>query len=107
MKRVRRLCATASVVLAMCGSYAAAAPAQEQHPSFAPMCAEREVQVITLLEDLAGTDAVPSDTLGDAGLTRMQARTVCYQKRVAEAVAMYDGIIARLAPVLARAASQP
>jgi hypothetical protein len=82
---------------------APAIAADEQSTPFAPICAEREVQVITLLEDHARAQDTAADALGEAGLTRMEAQTTCYAGRVAEAVSLYDGIISGLGPVLMRA----
>jgi hypothetical protein len=79
------------------------AMAQERSPSFASICAQREVTVLTLLEDHGRVLDVSSDALGEAGLARMQAQTTCYQGRIAEAVSIYDGIVATLGPVLLRA----
>jgi hypothetical protein len=94
-----------SFVFAACAVYSAVgAKAHEQSMSLAPICAEREVQVITLLEDHGRAQDISSDTLGQAGLTRMQAQIACYQGRVAEAVLIYDGIVAELGPVIMRAA---
>src|SRR5262245_42279517 len=61
--------------------------------------ADREVQVSP-----AGRcgDAMPSDASGGARLAHSLAPTTCYQ-RIVGAVAIYDGIVARLAPILARA----
>jgi hypothetical protein len=105
MRTLGRLGATMSFVFAACAAYSApGAMAHEQSTSLAAICAEREVQVITLLEDHGRSQDIASDALGEAGLTRMQAQTACYQGRVAEAVAIYDGIVAKLGPVIVRAA---
>src|SRR5262245_36318718 len=95
-----RFAATMIFVLA---ANVAPAAADEQSMAFAPICAERDVQVITLLEDHGRVQDTAADALGDAGLTRMEAQTTCYAGRVAEAVSLYDGIIAGLGPVLRRA----
>jgi hypothetical protein len=105
MKTPRRVGATMSFVFAACVAYSAAgATAHEQSTSLASICAEREVQVITLLEDHGRSQDISSDALGEAGLARMQAQTACYQGRVAEAISIYDGIVAKLGPVIVRAA---
>ena len=104
MTMMKRFCMTMTFLLAAHGGGSAqAATTQEPRTSFALICAEREVQVITLLEDHADAQLLSSDTLGAAGLTRMEAQSTCYQGRIVEAVGIYDGIIARLGPALARA----
>jgi hypothetical protein len=97
---LRRLCATTGIILATCS--AASATGSEQDTTLAPICAEREVQVITLLEDHALAQDVASDKLGEAGLARLEAQMTCYQGRVAEAVSIYDRIIVELGTVIAR-----
>jgi hypothetical protein len=93
-----------SFVFAACAAYSVCAMAHEQSTPLAAICAEREVQVVTLLEDHGRSQDISSDVLGEAGLTRMQAQMACYQGRVAEAVLIYDGIVAKLGPVIVRAA---
>jgi hypothetical protein len=70
---------------------------------FARICAEREVQVITLIEDhgaamLSGPIG-GNETLGRAGLMLFEARGACYRGRVDEAIALYDTIVTMLGPV--------
>ena len=101
MRMPIRLATTMMFVLA--AHVAHATSAEEQRTSFAPICAERDVQVITLLEDHGRAQDVSVDALGEAGLRRMEAQTTCYGGRIAEAVSLYDGIIAGLGPVLVRA----
>ena len=97
---LRRLCTTTGIILATCS--VAVATGSEEDATLAPICAEREVQVITLLEDHALAQDVASDRLGEAGLARLEAQMTCYQGRVAEAVSIYDRIIVELGTVIAR-----
>jgi hypothetical protein len=100
---LRRLCATTGIIVATCAACSVAgATGSEQDTTLAPICAEREVQVITLLEDHALAQDVASDKLGEAGLARLDAQMTCYQGRVAEAVSIYDRIIVELGTVIAR-----
>jgi hypothetical protein len=62
-------------------------------------CALKEVKVITLIEDHGDAGDLPSDSLGDAGLAMLRARLACYEGRVGEALALYDGIL-NLGPVV-------
>lgn len=76
------------------------ATATEQTTSFAPICAEREVQVITLIDDHGDAQDIAPEKLAVAGQKMYQARAACSARRVSEALALYDGILA-LGPVLA------
>jgi hypothetical protein len=100
---LRRICAATGIIVVACaaGSIANSAGSEEDI-ALAPICAEREVQVITLLEDHALAQDVASDRLGEAGLARLEAQMTCYQGRVAEAVSIYDRIIVELGTVIAR-----
>jgi hypothetical protein len=73
---------------------------------FARVCSEREVTVITLIEDHGAAafiePSVGNETLSRAGLMLMEAREECYRGRVAEAVALYDKIATMLGPVSAQ-----
>ena len=75
---------------------------------FARVCSEREVTVITLIEDHGAAafiePSVGNETLSRAGLMLMEAREECYRGRVAEAVALYDKIATMLGPVSAQRA---
>jgi hypothetical protein len=73
---------------------------------FARVCSEREVTVITLIEDHGAAafiePSVGNETLSRAGLMLMEAREECYRGRVAEAIALYDKIATMLGPVSAQ-----
>jgi hypothetical protein len=100
---LRRLGATTGIIVATCAICSvASATGSEEDTTLALICAEREVQVITLLEDHALAQDVASDKLGEAGLARLEAQMTCYQGRVAEAVSLYDRIIVELGTVIAR-----
>ena len=73
--------------------------AQGQAGQFARECALKETTVITLIEDHGEAGDLPADSLGDAGLAMLRARLACYEGRVAEALALYDGILS-LGPVV-------
>jgi hypothetical protein len=61
-------------------------------PKLALVCAERDVAAITLIEERADSDAVPSENVHRAFTTQMQARDACAAGRVGEALALYDRI---------------
>jgi hypothetical protein len=60
--------------------------------SFARECAARDLQVLTLIEDHETTDAVAAERLGNATLSMMEARMLCYEGREVDAIALYDSI---------------
>ena len=60
---------------------------------FARECALKEITVMTLIEDHAAADDLPTDRLGNAGLTLLRARSTCYEGRVGEALALYESIL--------------
>jgi hypothetical protein len=88
----------AAVFACAAGSGAVAAP-DAPSGSFATVCALKETEVITLIEDHGETGDLPADRLVDAGLAMLGARLACYEGRVAEALALYDGILS-LGPVV-------
>jgi hypothetical protein len=97
---LHRIVSATGIIIATCA--ASNATGSEEDTALAPICAEREVQVITLLEDHALAQDVASDRLGEAGLARLDAQMTCYQGRVVEAVSKYDHIIVELGTVIAR-----
>jgi hypothetical protein len=96
--RVPRLLPWLASAVVAC-AVASGAAADEKSGSFATVCALKEVKVITLIEDHGEAQDLPSDSLGDAGLAMLRARSACYEGRVGEALALYDGIL-RLGPVV-------
>jgi hypothetical protein len=70
---------------------------------FAKICAARDVQIITLIDDHGAAKPIDpidgNETLGRAGLMLFEARAACYRGRVDEAIAMYDKIVTMLGPV--------
>jgi hypothetical protein len=69
-----------------------AAHAQSE-PTFAPVCAAREIAAVTMIEDHGTAGKVSSDRLAQAGSDLFRARSACYAGRVSEAVVIYDSII--------------
>ena len=69
------------------------ASAQVQTEQFAEECALKDVAVVTLIEEHGAADDVPADRLANAALTLQRARSACYEGRVGEALALYEGIL--------------
>jgi hypothetical protein len=82
----------------------AGVPAVAQATSGSPLCAARDLQVIILIEEHGVANDIASERLSKAGLAQMDARLACSAGRVEEAVALYDGIIGSLGPMLSRRA---
>jgi hypothetical protein len=61
--------------------------------SFTRGCAARDLQILMLIEERESTNAVSADKLSDAMLSMLEARIVCYQGRVVDAMALYDSIV--------------
>jgi hypothetical protein len=66
------------------------------------LCAARDVEVITLIEDHGAANDVVPERLYKAGLAQMEARAACSDGRVTEGIALYDEIIRSLGPMLSR-----
>jgi hypothetical protein len=70
--------------------------AQANDPIFAPVCAAREVTVLTLIEDHALVDDLVPIKLSKAYIDMLNARALCYAGRTTDAVAAYDEIAGQL-----------
>jgi hypothetical protein len=66
--------------------------------SFTRGCAARDLQILMLIEDRENTNAVSAEKLSDAMLSMLEARLVCYEGRVVDAMALYDDIVAGITP---------
>ena len=61
-------------------------------------CAARDLQILMVIEDRENTNAVSAEKLSDAMLSMLEARLVCYQGRVVDAMALYDSIVQGITP---------
>jgi len=68
--------------------------------SFTRGCAARDLQILMLIEDRESSNTVSAEKLSDAMLEMMNARMVCYEGRVVDALAIYDRISQSITPVL-------
>jgi hypothetical protein len=66
--------------------------------SFTRGCAARDLQILMVIEERENTNAVSADKLSDAMLAMLEARLVCYEGRVMDAMALYDGIVQSVTP---------
>jgi hypothetical protein len=66
--------------------------------SFTRGCAARDLQILMLIEERENTNAVSADKLSDAMLSMLEARIVCYQGRVVDAMALYDSVVESVTP---------
>jgi hypothetical protein len=80
--------------------------AQGQVRLFPMACAQKEIAVITAIEEHGAANDIPSDRLGQAGLTMLRARSTCYQGRVGEALALYNSAL-DLGPVASLSRQRP
>jgi hypothetical protein len=66
--------------------------------SFTRGCAARDLQILKLIEERENTNAISAERLSDAMLTMMNARMICYDGHVVDALAIYDSVAGSLAP---------
>ena len=79
---------TAAFALAAFASAAMPAAAQD-HPV---ECAQRDVEVVTQLEQVGEAQTVPGEIMFEAFMTVLRARAACSQGRVAAGLALYDSV---------------
>jgi hypothetical protein len=60
--------------------------------SFTRGCAARDLQILMLIEERENADAASTEQLSDAMLSMLEARIVCHEGRVMDAMALYDSI---------------
>jgi hypothetical protein len=66
--------------------------------SFTRGCAARDLQILMLIEERENTNAITGDKLSDAMLAMLEARIVCHEGRVMDAMALYDSIVQGITP---------
>ena len=95
MKPIKHAFLVAASTLALTGPLAA----QANDVSVSHECAQRDVQSVTQLEQQGEAQALPGYVLYETFMTVLRARAACNEGRVADGLALYDGIIQ---PVLAQ-----
>jgi hypothetical protein len=93
VKPIKHAFLVAAATLALTGPLAA------QTVSVSVECAQRDVQLVTQLEQLGEAEALPGYVLYETFMTMQRARAACNEGRVADGMAIYDGIVR---PVLAQ-----
>jgi hypothetical protein len=66
--------------------------------SFTRGCAARDLQILMLIEEREETRAIAAERLNDAIIAMMNARIICYDGHVVDALAIYDNIARGLTP---------
>jgi hypothetical protein len=70
--------------------------AEDVKPLIPVICVDREIAVITLIDDHAMVEDVVPDKLSTAFSALLDARALCYGGQTSESVAAYDAILKRL-----------
>jgi hypothetical protein len=65
--------------------------------SFTRGCAARDLQILMLIEERENTNAISAERLSDAMHTMMNARMICYEGHVIDALAIYDSVARSIA----------
>ena len=86
MKSIKPVIAV--VALLACASSVAPAAAQ----SYPVVCAQRDVQLVTQLEQIGEAQTVPGEILYEAFRVLTRARKACKEGRLDLALALYDSI---------------
>ena len=60
--------------------------------SFTRGCASRDMQILMLIEERESAATISAEKLSDAMFTMMNARLVCHEGHVVDALAMYEKI---------------
>jgi hypothetical protein len=75
--------------------------------SFTRGCAARDLQILSLIEQRESTDALSAEILNGAMLTILNARMICYEGHVVDALAIYDDVARNLTPHNLRQSTTP
>ena len=95
MNPIKHTFLAAAATLALTGPLAA----QTNDASVSLDCAQRDVQSVTQLEQQGEAQTLPGYVLYETFMTVLRARAACNEGRVADGLALYDGIVG---PVLAQ-----
>jgi hypothetical protein len=90
---IARLGACLALILHGASISALSAEALENQSSFAKVCLDREVELITLIDDHALVEDVRPEKLSAAFAGLLDARALCYSGKTDNAVSAYDAIL--------------
>lgn len=76
------------------------APAQDT--ASLRLCASRDIEAVTLIEDHGEADDIAPEQLAKAALTQMEARFACSGGHMEEGMALYNDVFRALGPMLSR-----
>lgn len=65
--------------------------------SFTRGCAARDLQILMLIEERENSNSISAEKLSDAMLSMLEARIVCHEGHVMDAMALYENIAQDLA----------
>ena len=66
--------------------------------SFTRQCAARDMQVLMVIEERESASAISAQKSTEAVLEMMEARMICFEGRVLDALAIYDSIVQNVMP---------
>lgn len=98
--RARAMVMLATIVTSVLGIDGAPAVAQDAASKL--LCAARDVEVVTLIEDHGAADDIAPEKLAKAALTQMDARVACSNGHMEDGIALYNDILRALGPMLSR-----
>jgi hypothetical protein len=90
-----RLTAATGALIIFAFSCALNAATEESRPIFARICADRDVALLTLIENHA--EDLPAERISEANLALLRARATCHAGETTQAIIQYDAISAELA----------
>lgn len=61
-------------------------------------CAARDLQILMLIEEREDFNTVAAEKLNAAMLSMLEARIICHEGRVVDAMALYDSIAQSISP---------
>ena len=83
---------TGHVRLALAFGYLCAMINNTTAGSFARGCAVRDLQILMLIEEREDSNSVSAERPSDAMLLMLEARIVCHEGHVTDAMALYENI---------------
>jgi hypothetical protein len=98
--RAKAMLILATIVTSVLGIVGA--PAVVQDAASKRLCAARDVEAVTLIEDHGAASDIAPEKLAKAALTQMDARVACSNGHMEDGIALYNDILRALGPMLSR-----